>query len=46
MAESRCMGLTWWEDTTDARTGDYYYVRVTQEDEEMAWSSPVWLDVT
>ena len=35
-----------WEDTGAARTGDYYYVRVTQEDDEMAWSSPVWLDVT
>ena len=35
-----------WEDTAEASTGDYYYVRVTQEDEEMAWSSPVWLDVT
>ena len=35
-----------WEDTAEAHTGDYYYVRVTQEDDEMAWSSPVWLDVT
>ena len=35
-----------WEDTGAARTGDYYYVRVTQEDDEMAWSSPVWLDLT
>jgi hypothetical protein len=23
----------------------YYYVRVTQKDGEMAWSSPVWLGV-
>ena len=28
-----------WEDTGAARTGDYYYVRVTQEDDEMAWST-------
>jgi hypothetical protein len=35
-----------WEDDSEASTGDFYYVRVTQEDEEMAWSSPVWLDVT
>jgi hypothetical protein len=35
-----------WDDASEAKTGDYYYVRVTQEDGEMAWSSPVWLDVT
>ena len=35
-----------WEDSSPASTGDFYYIRVTQEDEEMAWSSPVWLDVT
>jgi hypothetical protein len=23
---------------------DYYYVRVTQNDEHMAWSSPIWVD--
>ncbi|MEG1858381.1 MAG: CehA/McbA family metallohydrolase, partial [Pseudoflavonifractor sp.] len=23
---------------------DYYYVRVTQPDEHMAWSSPIWVD--
>ena len=23
--------------------GDYYYIRVTQMDDEMAWSSPVWV---
>ena len=22
----------------------YYFVRVVQEDENMAWSSPIWLD--
>ena len=35
-----------WEDSSAASTGDFYYIRVTQVDEEMAWSSPVWLDVT
>jgi len=25
---------------------NYYYVRVTQEDGEMAWSSPVWVEMT
>ncbi len=23
---------------------DYYYIRVTQPDEHMAWSSPIWID--
>lgn len=23
----------------------YYYIRVTQEDEHMAWSSPIWIDI-
>jgi len=27
----------------DGRAFIYYYVRVTQEDEEMAWSSPIWV---
>ena len=30
--------------TQSERTA-YYYVRVLQEDEEMAWSSPVWVDL-
>ena len=34
-----------WKDETEARTGDYYYLRVEQKDGAMAWSSPVWLDV-
>ena len=24
--------------------GAYYYVRVTQADDEMAWSSPIWIE--
>lgn len=24
----------------------YYYIRVTQEDGHMAWSSPIWVDIT
>ena len=31
------------EDTEPARSGDYYYVRVIQEDEHHAWSSPIWI---
>lgn len=29
---------------TDRSPSDYYYVRVTQDDEHMAWSSPIWVD--
>ncbi len=29
---------------TDRSKSDYYYVRVTQVDEHMAWSSPIWVD--
>jgi len=31
---------------TDERrsASDYYYLRVTQRDEHMAWSSPIWVD--
>ena len=30
-------------DTEPAQEGDYYYLRVTQADEEMAWASPIWI---
>jgi hypothetical protein len=30
-------------DQAPPRAKDYYYLRVVQEDTEMAWSSPVWL---
>ncbi len=39
----RCMAE--WVDHSPARNGDFYYLRVTQVDEEMAWASPVWVDV-
>ncbi|MFO8082233.1 MAG: DUF3604 domain-containing protein [Armatimonadota bacterium] len=32
-------------DTDPAEDGDWYYVRVVQEDEETGWSSPVWVNV-
>ena len=32
-------------DKTVARTGDYYYMRALQEDGEIAWSSPIWVEV-
>ena len=30
-------------DDKDARQGDYYYVRVRQANDAMAWSSPIWV---
>ena len=30
-------------DQTPVSDTDFYYVRVTQIDEEMAWSSPIWV---
>ena len=32
-----------WRDMRPARCADYYYIRVTQEDDNMAWTSPVWV---
>ena len=32
-------------DTAPARQGDFYYVRIVQEDENTIWSSPVWVDL-
>ncbi|MDA1015152.1 MAG: DUF3604 domain-containing protein [Planctomycetota bacterium] len=34
-----------WQDTgEDSSRTDWYYVRVTQKNGQMAWSSPVWVD--
>jgi len=32
-------------DTTKAKRNDYYYVRVLQKDGEMAWASPIWVEI-
>lgn len=32
-------------DRKKAGDGDFYYVRVIQKDGDMAWSSPIWIDV-
>ena len=32
------------EDTGSGERTDYYYVRVTQANGQMAWTSPVWVD--
>ena len=34
------------EDAEPARSGDYLYARVVQEDGGLAWSSPVWLETS
>ena len=31
-------------DKTEICPNDYYYLRITQEDGNMGWSSPVWVD--
>jgi hypothetical protein len=32
-----------WADLAELKAGDYYYIRVTQVDGSMAWSSPFWV---
>lgn len=32
------------EDASSGSPTDFYFVRVTQADGELAWSSPVWVD--
>lgn len=32
-------------DPEPAKSGDFYYVRVVQKDENTAWSSPIWVNV-
>ncbi len=34
----------WTDPAGRERAADYYYVRLVQEDGEMAWSSPIWVD--
>ncbi len=34
-----------WDDNTALEGPTFYYVRLTQADGEMAWSSPVWADI-
>ncbi len=33
-----------YRDDTPVGAGDYYYLRIIQEDGEMAWSSPIWVE--
>ena len=46
LVRKECTGdEAWFEvyDTAPAKSGDFYYVRVVQQDENTAWSSPVWM---
>lgn len=38
------VSLEWIDSKGKERESDYYYVRLIQDDGEMAWSSPVWVD--
>jgi hypothetical protein len=39
--------LKWSDPEWSQKTGEqWYYVRVIQEDDEMAWSSPMWVTPT
>ena len=33
-----------WEDVAPGKPRDYYYVRVSQQNGQAAWSSPIWVD--
>ena len=33
-----------WTDPKPSEGTHYYYVRVEQADEELAWSSPMWIE--
>ena len=35
--------VSWEDDSGDNADGDWYYVRVRQHNDELAWSSPVWI---
>ena len=39
----RCVAR--WVDDSPPQGGDFYYLRVVQRDGEMAWTSPVWVEV-
>ena len=36
--------IEWADSKGKERESDYYYVRLIQDDGEMAWSSPIWVD--
>ena len=38
------VSFEWLDSSGRERESDYYYVRLIQDDGEMAWSSPIWVD--
>ena len=38
------IAFSWLDPSSDTVTGTYYYVRAVQRDDEMAWSSPHWIE--
>lgn len=38
------VSIEWIDSSGKEREADYYYVRLIQDDGEMAWSSPIWVD--
>ena len=42
-SESREVRLRWADPAGAEQLADFYYLRVTQADDEMAWSSPIWV---
>ncbi|MCE2452156.1 MAG: DUF3604 domain-containing protein [Nitrospinae bacterium] len=38
------VSVEWIDQSGRERESDYYYVRLIQDDGEMAWSSPIWVD--
>jgi hypothetical protein len=34
-----------WDDSSPAADNDYYYLRIIQDDQHMAWSSPIWIAI-
>ena len=38
------ISFEWLDSSGRERESDYYYVRLIQDDGEMAWSSPIWVD--
>lgn len=40
---SECSAKLRWHDRRSGKQADYYYVRVLQHNNQMAWSSPIWI---
>lgn len=38
------LDFTWTDEDADGDSADYYMIRVTQSNGQMAWSSPIWME--